>query len=204
MNKAFSFIELLIVISIILIAVTITTVSTASLSASSKITLAAETVIGSLTNARQIAATKWRDVEVRIITMPNTKFPSSGALPRALQLIEISESGKMPLGKPRMLPDNTIVSPDTSLSTIMSLSPVSASHLNGDPPLPGVGHSYQYRAFRFRPDGSSNLNMLLTNTKLFQMTVVAENAPVSSGNPPPNFATIQIVPATGASFLYRP
>jgi len=204
MNKAFSLVELLIVITVVVVVVAMTTISINNISSSSRITLAAETVISTLTYARQLSTTKWRDIEVRIITMPAPKILSSPSQPRALQLLEVAEGGLIPVTKPRLLPDNTIITSENTLSTIMSLPAVNASMANGDPSIPGVGYSYQYRAFRFRPDGSSNINMLLSGNPLYQITVVSENDAVAPNNPPPNFATIQLFAPTGASFIYRP
>ena len=73
-----------------------------------------------------------------------------------------------------------------------------------DPELPrGVSKNYDYVAFRFLPDGTTNLPP--TGTKWF-ITVHAANdmSKATGGQPPPNFFTWMIDPATGASKVLRP
>ncbi|GAB4167651.1 MAG: hypothetical protein Fur0032_05740 [Terrimicrobiaceae bacterium] len=128
----------------------------------------------------------------------------SAARTRALQIFEVGEDGgRRPLGKVRRFPAGTILAESTQLSSLLQLDRVAASPGSNDPPIPGVGHSYEYRRFRFRPDGSADLS-LLTNLPSYHMTLLEERVESTGGDVPPNFSTVQIEPVTGATVIYRP
>lgn len=196
-------IELLVVIAIIGLLASMALPSITGILGGSKINLGIESVNGALSSARQLAVTKNRDVEVRLIEMTDPTSPATGNAIRAVQILEILETGSNPIGKPRVLPSGVIIGSSVSMSSLSALT--SADATAADPKLPGVS-SYRYRSFRFRPDGSMNLKTLLPTVTNYFLTLYDEKfqSQVSGNNPPPNFATIQLEPSTGAATLYRP
>jgi len=163
-----------------------------------------ESVSGALSSARQLAVTKNRDVEFRLIEMTDPMFPGTSNAIRAVQILEIRETGASPIGKPRVFPSGVIIGTNPAMSTLGALTNTAASA--SDPKIPGVGTSYKYRSFRFRPDGAINLKTVLANTPSYFLTLYDEKfqSKISGNTPPPNFATIQLEPSTGAATLYRP
>ena len=204
MKRAFSLIELLVVIAIIGLLASLALPSLTGILGGSKINLGVESVNGALSSARQLAVTKNRDVEVRLIEMTDPTSPAAGNAIRAVQILEILETRTNPIGKPRVFPSGVIIGSSATMSSLGALTTLDATAT--DPKVPGVS-SYKYRSFRFRPDGSMNLKTLLPTTVTnYFVTLYDEKfqSQVSGNNPPPNFATIQLEPSTGAATLYRP
>jgi uncharacterized protein (TIGR02596 family) len=203
--SAFSLIELLTVVAIIGILISLTIPSLSGIMGGLKIGLAAETMAGALSTARHAAASKNRDVEVRLITMKNPELlASSNNEIRAVQLLELMESGNMkPLTKPRLLPSGVIIGSSTDMTSLSGLA--SANATTSDSPISGIGTAYSYKFFRFQSDGSADLNTRLSppSGKYF-LTIYDEKFQPSGSTPPPNFASLMIIPATGAFSVYRP
>ncbi|MCX6971138.1 MAG: Verru_Chthon cassette protein D [Verrucomicrobia bacterium] len=207
-SPAFSLIELLVVIAIIGLLASLALPSLAGILGGSKINLGVESVSGALSSARQLAVTKNRDVEFRLIEMTDPAFPGASNAIRAVQILEIREATTNPIGKPRVFPSGVIIGASPSMTSLCDAAVTNKSAVAGtDTAIPGIGTTYKYRSFRFRPDGSMNLKTILppTVTNYF-LTLYDEKyqSQVSGNTPPSNFATIQLEPATGASTLYRP
>lgn len=205
MKRAFSLIELLVVIAIIGLLATLATPSLSGILGGSKVNIGIESVSGALSTARQLAVTKNRDVEFRLIEMTDPAFPGTSASIRGVQILEVAENATNPIGKLRVFPSGVIIGSSTAMTSLSALTNAVATA--SDPKVPGVS-SYKYRSFLFRPDGSMNLKTIpaLSGTTNYFLTLYDEKfeSQISGNNPPPNFATIQLEPATGASTLYRP
>jgi uncharacterized protein (TIGR02596 family) len=216
-HRAFSLLELLAVILIIGIVAVFVTPAVATILKGSQVSQAEQILVDQIKNARQSALTKNRSIEVRFIRfgdpeVPGEKkdTPSSGAF-RAIQILEVLDSGALvALDKPQVLPQATIFSPG-GLSTLLSdprLPVTQAKQLRtgetgGDPGMPrGVDWQYEYVAFRFLRDGSTNL-AAVGGTK-WCVTVHNINEKVAGTVLPPNFITLQIDPVSGAVRVYRP
>ena len=215
-KRAFSLIELLVVISIIAIIGAFAVPAAGQLLKGSSMTQAANALTDQAATARQQALTRNRSVELRFFSFPDPEIPGDTSHFRALQFFEIADGDiPNPTGKLIRLPDTIVLSQDAALSSMLGTLTVHKPDENGlqnDPSLPrGVGKSYTYVAFRFLPDGSTSLSPagpspagasngqwyitahLLNDIKLAQ-----------NGSPPPNFFTWLIDPVSGRSKVIRP
>jgi len=189
--SGFTLVELLLVMAIIIAMTALMGPVISGILGGSQVSAGVETVQGALTTARQIAATKNRLVEFRLISMKDPANPLSSSAIRAVQILENRESGLTPIGKLRPLPSGVIIGNNTNLTSLATLVTNSA-----DRSLPNVGTVYNYQCFHFKQDGSTDLSAT-TNI----ITLYDEKMP---GTPPKNFATLMIEPATGTAVLYRP
>ncbi|MEI8340871.1 MAG: Verru_Chthon cassette protein D [Verrucomicrobiota bacterium] len=203
---AFTLIELLVVMTIIAVLITLIAPSFNSILGASHLGVASETVLGVFSSARQLATAKNRVIEVRLLCFKNPDFPNSSASQiRGIQLMQIEENGAYNnIEKPRLFPNGIIsgISPViSSLASGTANTPTST-----DPSISTIGKNYTYYKLRIRPDGSFDLgNLGLPGTVTsYYLTLYDEKIQPSGNTPPPNFATIQIVPRTGDTILYRP
>ncbi len=205
-RSAFSLIELVAVISIIIIIAAFAVPAANTILRGSQLTQAAQLISGQLSLARQQALTRNRSIEVRFFQyadgeQPGEKpeDPASGKF-RAIQMFEVLENGvPIPLSKLERLPVS-IVFNDEDLSTLIK-DKTPEDPRPSDPELPrGVDRNYKYVSFRFRPDGSTDLNPI----KQWYITLHSLTDEVSGSEPPPNFFTVQIDPVSGSTRNYRP
>ena len=188
--KAFTILELLTVIAIMALVVTLSIPAVTGMMGGLNQSQAADTVVGQLKYANQIALTRNKPVEVRFYKFTDPNIPGSGNSFRAMQ----SWIATSPVTKVQRLPGTMIISSDSSLSDMLGNPQTPPSGQT----IPSLPSGYTYCSFQFRPDGSTTLPSGANNHFL---TVVSETA---KGSPPPNFATIQIEPVTGGIRVYRP
>jgi uncharacterized protein (TIGR02596 family) len=208
-NHGFSLLELIAVIVIIGIVAAFAVPAASTILKGSQMTQASQIVVDQITLARQQALARNHAAEVRFIRytdpeVPGDKGPDGkdGAF-RAIQIFEVLENGvAVPLDKPQLLPQSVVMNSD-SLSTLLSDSSMKTVKADSkrDPALPRkIEHNYEYVAFRFMPDGSTNLKP----TEKWFVTIHNMNDKPTGTNPPNNFFTLQIDPVSGASKAFRP
>jgi uncharacterized protein (TIGR02596 family) len=226
LKRAFSLVELLVVVAVIGIVATFAVPAVQGMLKGSSLTSAASAMVDQMSLARQHALSKNRIVEMRFYRfadpeMPGEKVqdPSTGHF-RGLQFFEMAESGILvPASKMAMFPDTIIMNPSETLSNYLGedaatrLVTMSSVDPKVDPELPrGVRHKYEYMAFRFFPDGTTSLSPTGTPGRPSQggrwfVTVHAiSDLGRTNGNtqPPPNFFTWMIDPVAGSSKILRP
>lgn len=211
-NRAFSLIELLVVIAIIGIIGAFAVPAVGQLLKGSAITQAANILSDQTAAARQQALTRNRSIEVRFYRFTDPEQPGETAkFYRALQYFEIADGGiPNPTGRYVRFPNSVIMSSDTALSSVLNDTanhPVTKPTPN-DPDLPrGVGRNYEYVAFRFQPDGTTNLSATGgPSNGLWFITchLQTDTGKATGGKPPPNFFTWMVDPVSGATKVLRP
>lgn len=203
-ENAFSLLELLVVVAVILVLASLAVPAFNSIGRASSLTAGTQAMVGALEQARQLAISRNRPVEVRLYKMAEYGQPgtASPVIYRALQLFVI-DSG----------PNGTIVTNSISRMTKLS-SPViistntetsSLMDLQENPAPPGMkiseaGENYRYRSFRFRPEGGTDLNV----SSNWFLTIHGQNDKIEGDGMPANFVTIQVDPQTGRTRVFRP
>lgn len=185
----FSLLELLAVMAVVIVLCSLAAASISGILMGSNLTRAGNLVADQCTLARQEAVTRNRNVEVRFFYLPREASPAW----RGMQVVRIEENGnQVPVGKLLVLPEGILISASETLSPLM---------MAGDPILGTVENptygTLSYRAFRFRPNGSTGGALGAGNF----LTLCAATA---QGSPPANFCTVQVNPVTGKITTYRP
>lgn len=208
--SAFSLIELVVVIAIIAIIATFTVPAATTILRGSALTQASQTLTDQLSFARQRALSRNLAVEVRFYLYADPESPGETVSDsttwqyRAMQLFEVVESGvAVPIGKPERLPTSVVMEPNVAFSTLLSASSQTPAKkpVSSDPELPrGVLKNYNYVAFRFQQDGSTNLAPAST----WFVTIRNLTDKVTGTKPPANFFTLQVDPVSGAVKGFRP
>ncbi len=196
--QGFTLLELLAVIGILAILTTLAVPAVGSIMQSMSITQGGQIVEAQFALARQLAVSKNKTVEVRLIRyavegapgeVPAT--PSTGKF-RALQLFSPSEKGLVePIGRVQKLPPSVVLSKNASASPLLERALVDSSDR-----LAG-GVRYQYASFRFRADGSTDLD---PNQQWF----VTLKQTTANEAIPKNFAMVAVDPVNGNIQTYRP
>ena len=208
MATAFTLVEMMAVMAIIVVLVALIAPSMGSLLRGPLITQASDQATGLFNLARQTAITRNASVEVRFYQYGDPSFPgeqanvaASGKY-RACQLFAVDDLGKCTaLGKVEMLPQAVIADSGAPLSTLLAAGQQKVWTAS-DPmlSLPRAGLNYNCRSFRFRPDGSTDLD---ASARWF-ITLHNVNDGDGLNAPPRNFVTVQIDPISGAATSYRP
>jgi uncharacterized protein (TIGR02596 family) len=203
-RRAFSLIEVLVVVTILAIVATFTMPSVNSVLRGTALSSAEDELAAELGLARQHAVASNREVEIRFYYYSDPSAPGTPqARFQAYQIFSYDETGQAtPAGRLKKLSPRVILASNESLSTL--LGPAQKKSWAGEtkPSLPGIGTSYEAHAFRFRPDGGTSL----TPFPAVPWYVTLHDATAGDGltTPPPNFASLGLDAANGHISRFRP
>ncbi|MBK8095109.1 MAG: Verru_Chthon cassette protein D [Verrucomicrobiaceae bacterium] len=231
LRSAFTLIETLVVVSIIVLILTLTAPSLFSTMKSTKLSSAGDSVLGYLSEAQQMAVTNNIPIEVRFFKYSTPLSPTPAF--RSLQMFKIRTGNEVggtfvegqssgggafqekeeAVGQLLKVPEGIIIVHDST-----DLTPIFGANDFPDQKTGGGSYSGQqnatYNALRFFPDSScrvltatADAGLVLTYPALPQscLTLAADNGQqITVDNLPKNFYTIQVDPYTGKLRTYRP
>jgi prepilin-type N-terminal cleavage/methylation domain-containing protein len=180
----FSLVELLLVMALIGILSVLTVPAISAIRGGHVVTQEGQLLNDQINLARQMALSRSRETELRLISYPGPAGDSW-----AVQICE-SESGK-PLHRLIKLEDNVVIGPSSELSPLLqNLESSNASY----PRL--ASGTCEYRALKFRPNGRVKGKFPAREDYL---TVHLRNDPT-----PSNYFTLQIQSLSGRIVVHRP
>jgi len=202
-QRAFTLVELMAVLAIILIVSAIAVPTLGPMMQSYNLSRGETMINDEFTTARQAALTRNSDVEVRF-----DKIGTAGA-PADLQFRAfhaVLSSTSTPLDKISYLPGSIIVSPNVANSTLLDYTNSNRSGLmTGQETLPGSSTPVNYVSFLFRATGGTGLTPVTPPVGIWDVTLLQESAPVVAATGlPTNYVTVQIDPVEGQVRIYRP
>lgn len=213
---AFSLVELMVVLGVVGLLLAFAAPNLFSLISSSTLTGEGQVLRNQLTYAQQIAISKSADVEVRFFKIAD---PSSGrpdAAFRGFQLYQYNSDGELaPISTFFRIRNPTAI--HEGLSTLLDPAANSAStkekQFGFASPTPGRSNApagqggalvnSQYVAFRFRPDGSTDLPHRTASRDTWYITLVQGEGALASRSPD-NYLCLQVNPYNGQVSEFRP
>lgn len=215
-RSAFSLIELMVVLGVVGLLMAFAAPNLFSLISSSTLTGEGQVLRNQLTFAQQTAISKSADVEVRFFLMADPSSARPDESFRAFQLFQYNVEGELaPVSQYFRIRAPVAIHRD--LSTLLDpgansaggndaeygyLAPTtgSAEAPSGDG---GRLRATRYVAFRFRPDGSTDLPHRTRSQDTWYITLVQGEGALQSSNPD-NFLCLQINPYNGQISEFRP
>ena len=201
-HKAFSLVELLVVIAVIAVLTALLLPATTALSRSYQLNNVTQLVQGQLNLARQNALSRGHGVEVRIYFLPDYNQPESSATPKIYRGMQTFIEGDptlttvpvTALTKPAMFLSPVVILDDNKKSTLLTLTATTPTTS-----LSSFALNYKYISFRFRPDGSTDLTTAATG-----LVLVLQNDALEPNGLPKNFRSVEIDPKNGVARVYQP
>ena len=195
--RAFSLIEMLIVIAVLALLTGLASLAFDQISLSMKLDQAGRMILDEISLARHGAATRNENVELRFIKAPTSADPYFSKIQSGVYDPGSGTPAFRPIRAPAILP------PGVRLTTSGDLSPMLtsiSSKTNSSP-------AYDYVPITIRPNGEIDpINAFPRgNRKKWCITLVSERmAGTSNVNDLNDFITIQIDPVTSRAKAYRP
>jgi len=193
----FTLMELLCVVAVISIIAVVSVNSMQRVLLATNLTSSAAMVVDEFNLARQRAISENCPVEVRLYQVPDASGGTQ--VYRAIGLYQINSSGPQLVHKITYLNGNVVLSNSTTFGTLL------ASSATGAASLPNSGATaYPYSYFQFRPDGSTNLSPLTSNSDTWHVMLFNSTQPPSGTTPPANYISVQLDPVTGRTVTFQP
>lgn len=193
---AFSLLELLVVMALLIVLMALATPAVNSLMTGANLSRGGQQFVDQILLARQTAITRNRDVEVRFFDLGSADAPSW-----SVQLWIADETGtnRSPAQRLQRLPEGITISPAPEFSPLLfgagaTISGNANTSSHGDKPFVG---------FRFRANGETDIPSE-TGTNSASNFLTLQYARHKDAALPPNFFGIQVNPFTGRVTVYRP
>lgn len=214
-TRAFSLIELMLVLSVVGLLLAFAAPNLFSLMTANSLTAEGTLLRNQLTLAQQEAVSKSADVEIRFFYMTDASAAQVEEAFRGYQLFQYNREGELaPISQFFRIRAPVTVS--TVLSTILDKSNRGdsgdefygfASPRTGTYEAPaGSGGSLEstnYVAFRFRPDGSTDLPNRAGGSDTWYVTLV-QGEGAAENSDPDNYVCLQVNPYNGKVSEFRP
>ncbi|NNE90379.1 MAG: Verru_Chthon cassette protein D [Verrucomicrobiales bacterium] len=211
-SHAFSLIEMMIVLTVIGILLAFAAPDLFSLMQSSSLSSEGSYLRNQLTQAQQLALAKNSDVEIRFFKLADFAAAETQEGYRAYQLFQYNREGKM-IEVSRFYRINSPIILSERLSTLLNAGSgqtsddkkfgfVSPSAGKYEIPVGTRKEETDYVAFRFRPDGSTDLPNRSSGDTWYLTLVQGEGAVEDSD--PDNFYCLQVNPYNGQITEFRP
>lgn len=200
-RRAFSLVEMLVVIAIMIVLMAVMIPASSSLMGGMNIGRSAGMVTDELNFARQTALARNRDVEVRFYRL-GSKMDGNDKQYRAFRsfLIDgVDPAGWKPLSRIKQLPEPIIITDNPSFTSLLNTGGGHSGLTASNETLPGVGNT-DYVSFLFRANGGTSLKPV---TEKWFLTLYSQKAN-AQGELPANYFTAQVDPVTGRTRSYRP
>lgn len=193
-RAGFSLVEMLVVIAIIALLAVLTIPAFQSIAFGSSLARGGQMVADQLALARQLAASRNGQVQVRVIWLPGN--------PPGYQAMQLWGQGStpeefLPLSQMAVLPEGVAVASNAVLSPLLNDSGLVSIQ---DSAVFGGRGRLDYRGFRFKAGGRTDLPYNASNA--FLTVVAARDAGKSAL--PDNYCLVQIDPVSGRVKTYRP
>lgn len=202
----FTLVEMLVVMAIMLILIMLSVVAVQNVSRGVEITSSASTMQDMLNLARQTALSTNCPVEVRIYQVPpkNGTVAQGNFVYRAVGIYQLEQNGARPIGKLNFLDGTARLADSEKYGPLLKFTPLAKSI------LPSVDSSqkkeFEYRYFQYRPDGSTSLDAspATAGGDTWHVMIYGGHDVVEDGEPPKNYASVQLDPVTGRTEVFRP
>lgn len=194
-NTAFTLIEMLVVVALMLIFLSLAVPAVSSVLAGVNLGRGGQQIADQIMLGRQNALTRNCSVEVRFIHLDERPTPGY----RALQIWMVDETGldRTPISRIVKLPDGVLINSNSSFSPLLFGDGATVSgHAN----FPSLG-SREYTGFRFRANGQTDIPTGSGTNTVNYITLQGAN---DRDDPPRNFFAIQVNPLTGTVATFRP
>ncbi|MEZ0273428.1 MAG: Verru_Chthon cassette protein D [Roseimicrobium sp.] len=195
--RAFTLIELLLVVTVMAILLTLASVSVSHVVAGQQLSSSTMRFTNDLAYAAQLASRENRLIGVRFLKLPEASDPESAQQYRAWQFLAPDRTtGKWrPLDEPHRLDASTIMMEHDIYSTMVHVTPLATAADVDDkdttPPL-----------FAFKPEGGTTLPKVTTAPKWCVTLALAADLERTPGILPANFRTLVLNAHTGAIIEY--
>jgi uncharacterized protein (TIGR02596 family) len=192
-RRAFSLLELLLVITIGAVLVALALAGLSSMMQSTALSTGADRLQQALNEAQHVAVTQNVTVEFRFYAVPGPN--GAGALYRAVQAHALNADGTVTAASALVtLPVTVTMDPTSARSPLLGSNNETATVDPSDPLLNG-----QTRVFHFLPDSSTDLNVATNWFVTLRAATASDPAHF-----PANWACVSLDPATGRVQIYRP
>lgn len=220
-RRGFSLIEMLIVIGIVGLLLAFAAPNLFSLIGANSLSGEGTVIRNQLTLAQQLAVSKSADVEVRFFNISDEASGRADQAFRAFQLFQYNQRGDMVsisnffrIRPPVMIHEGLSPLLDANQANNASKSDKKfgfVSPREGECPAPvgvdGTPKMSDYVAFRFRPDGSTDLpnkSQGSGDKDTWYLTLVQGEGVENQGGTPDNYLCLQINPYNGQISEFRP